>query len=63
MRNQQETALLEAFRLMDDDEREFFLETAQAHTDGRGKRRPALTLIRGGHITAPLDGSLCGNLG
>lgn len=45
MKQQQEQALLAAFRLMDDDEREFFLDLGRMKTAGRTSRRPMLQLI------------------
>lgn len=56
MLSKQDQELLDAFRLMDKDEREFFLEMAQTHTDGR-KRRPELTLINCGAALASAGGS------
>lgn len=43
----QDHALLQAFHMMDRDEREFFLEIALTHTAGRSMK-PSLQLIHGG---------------
>lgn len=48
MQDEQDRELLNAFHLMDKDEREFFLETAKVHTEGRTLRRPNLRLLSGG---------------
>lgn len=52
MQNQQDQALLEAFHLMDAEERDFFLESAQVHTAGRVAKKPTLKLIRGGLLSS-----------
>jgi hypothetical protein len=48
MQIDQDKELLSAFHLMDKDEREFFLESAKIHTQGRTLRRPNLRLLSGG---------------
>jgi hypothetical protein len=62
MKNQQDEALLKVFHLMDAEEREFFLESAQNYTAGRvAKQKPVLRLIRSG-TSAPPSGALCSRL-
>lgn len=45
MIQQQDDALLAAFHLMDADERDFFLDIALTHTEGRSNTKPRLKLI------------------
>jgi hypothetical protein len=57
MQEEQDRKLLNAFHLMDKDEREFFLESAKIHTQGRTLRRPNLRLLPGG-LTSQQAGAL-----
>lgn len=45
MKQQQEAALLAAYRLMNDNERDFHLEAFQDLTHGRANKKPQLQLI------------------
>lgn len=63
MQEKQDKELLEAFHLMDCDERALYLEAFRNHTLGRKKKiTPTLLLVLGGAATTS-DGKLRSGLG